>query len=143
MVQKRATAANGAPLWRGYGGRKAFAGLPHHHAAAPRSAMILSATRQALAMMVSVGLAPVPVGKGDPSTDVEVVDLVGPAPFVENRCRRIVAHPGGAVLVRAIAGDAVGIDLLDARGAGRLQDVGAAVDQVASLVEVVLRAASA
>ena len=44
------------------------AGLPPHHAAAPRSAMILSATRQALAMMVSVGLAPVPVGKGEPST---------------------------------------------------------------------------
>ena len=37
-------------------------------AGAPRSAMILSATRQALAMMVRVGLAPVPVGNGEPST---------------------------------------------------------------------------
>ena len=39
-----------------------------YYVAAPRSAMILSATRQALAMMVKVGLAPVPVGKGEPST---------------------------------------------------------------------------
>ena len=34
----------------------------------PRCSMIFSATRHALAMMVSVGFAPVPVGKGDPST---------------------------------------------------------------------------
>jgi hypothetical protein len=42
--------------------------LGRRQAARPRSATILSATRQAFAMMVSVGLAPVPVGNGDPST---------------------------------------------------------------------------
>ena len=34
----------------------------------PRSATIFSETRQELAMMVKVGLAPVPVGNGEPST---------------------------------------------------------------------------
>ncbi len=38
------------------------------HAEAPRLVTIYSATRQALAMMVRVGLAPVAVGKGEPST---------------------------------------------------------------------------
>lgn len=37
-------------------------------AEAPRLVTIYSATRQALAMMVRVGLAPVAVGKGEPST---------------------------------------------------------------------------
>ena len=35
---------------------------------APRSSTTFSATRQALAMIVKVGLAPVPVGNGEPST---------------------------------------------------------------------------
>ena len=68
-------------------------------------------------MMVSVGLAPVPVGNGRAVDDVEVLDLVCPAPSVEHRGGRIVAHPRRAVLVRAVAGDPVGIDLLDRRGA--------------------------
>ncbi len=45
-------------------GRRQGGGRRHR----PRSATMRSATRQALAMMVSVGLAPVPVGKGEPST---------------------------------------------------------------------------
>ena len=34
----------------------------------PRRSTIFSATRQAFAMIVRVGLAPVPVGNGEPST---------------------------------------------------------------------------
>jgi hypothetical protein len=42
--------------------------VDHSRAAAPLPSAMRSATRQALAMIVSVGLAPVPVGKGEPST---------------------------------------------------------------------------
>ena len=45
---------------------------------------------------------------------------------------------GGPVLVRAVARDAVGIDLGDRSRAAGLQDVGAAVDEVAPLVAIVL-----
>ena len=48
--------------------RRGHPNLVSYYVAAPRSAMIFSATRQAFAMMVNVGLAPVPVGKGEPST---------------------------------------------------------------------------
>ena len=42
--------------------------IANNYALAPRRSTIVSATRQALAIIVSVGLAPVPVGNGEPST---------------------------------------------------------------------------
>ena len=53
-------------------GGLSIAGQDQSRAAAPRSATIFSATRQALAIMVSVGFAPVPIGKGELSTVADV-----------------------------------------------------------------------
>ena len=70
--------------------------------------------------------------------DIEVVDLVRPAVAVQHRAVRVVAHPRRAVLVRAVAGDAVDVDLLHPARPRRLQDLGVAVDQKAPHREVVL-----
>ncbi len=51
-----------------WNGQRAPARPRARQAEAPRPVTIYSATRQALAMMVRVGLAPVAVGKGEPST---------------------------------------------------------------------------
>ena len=61
---------------------------------------------------------------------VKIVDLVRPAPAVENRRGRIVTHPGRAVLVRTVAGDPVDIDFLNILGPGGVEDLGVAVNQI-------------
>ena len=89
-------------------------------------------------VMVSVGLAPVPVGNGRAVDDVEIVDLVSAAPSVKHRGRRVVPHAGRAVLVGAVACHALGIDLLHALRAGRFEDVRAAIDEKPALAQIVL-----
>ena len=70
--------------------------------------------------------------------DEEVVHLVRPTVAVGHRGLGVVAHPGGAVLVRAVAGDLLGVHLGHVLAAGRLEDLAATVDQEAALGEVVL-----
>ena len=85
-------------------------------------------------MIVRVGLAPVPVGNGAAVDHEQVVDLVSPAVLVQYRGVRVVAHPGGAVLVRAVARHPLWVDPVDRRGTGRLQDVAVPVDQEPALL---------
>src|SRR4029450_11438372 len=63
-------------------------------------------------------------GREWPTVDHEqVVDLVRLAPAVQHRRLGVVAHAGGAVLVRAVAGNAVDVDAVDPPRAGCLQDL--------------------
>ena len=88
-------------------------------------------------MIVKVGLAR-SRRKRRAVDDVEIVDLVRAAPSVKHRGRRIVPHAGRSVLVGAVAGDALGIDLLHALRAGRFEDVRAPIDEKPALAQIVL-----
>src|SRR4051794_8011680 len=67
----------------------------------------------------------------------QVVDLVGPAVAVQDGRVGVVAHPGGAMLVGAVAGDAVDVDAVHLVRAGGLQDLGVAVDEPATHRQIV------
>jgi hypothetical protein len=74
LVEREKRLVHPQALERGRGGRAEQRGTLGHELdrvgnhRLPLVSARRSATRQALAMMVSVGLAPVPVGKGPPST---------------------------------------------------------------------------
>ena len=98
-----------------------------------------SATRQALAMMVSVGLAPVPVGNGPPSTTKRLSTSCAAAPSVQHR-----GVPGRCPSASVpcwceqLPVTAVDVNLVHRRGAGRLEDLGVAVDQEPAHGQIVL-----
>ena len=88
-------------------------------------------------MMVSVGFAPVPVGKWPAVHHKKVVDLVRLAPLIEHRSFRIVPHARGAVLVRTVAGDPLRIDAVDLFRSGSLQNLRIMVDHPPAHLQVI------
>ena len=97
-------------------------------AGAPLEATIASETRQAFAMMVSVGFGPCRSGTKT-RRHIEVIDVMRTAVSVKHRGGRIVAHAGRSVLMRAIASDSLGVDLLNALRACGFQNVAGTINQ--------------